>query len=254
MQRPVLEMDMLSGREWKHTQKRHWQLRIWWEVITPEGRKSAPAFVLYFCQTGFWLMLLATDRPLLPVLPTFIPQYVLPPSPGSESGLPSWDQGHCTGNGTNSTSMCTQNGIGISKWDKASEFPEKEGQGGQTCASNSEKTISFSFPNLYTTEPFILQNLELCLIFSVACVSQKVNLGLCLWFLSTLLSQIRWKARSFFLSPSLFFLFKHRKMNPTGLRGPLKSPVAHWVNNILSNFDLCMAQDVALGKQCVFSK
>ena len=124
-------MDLLSGREQKCTQNRCCWPRIWWEVIRngnplqysclensmdwgawwatfhgvtktrlsdftslskmPEERKSAPAFRLYFCQTSVqvdasrhWQILPSCCFP--------------PPGPGSESGLPSWDQCHWTGN------------------------------------------------------------------------------------------------------------------------------------------------------------
>lgn len=53
MQRPLLEMDLLHGRNGNVLRKRHRWLRIWWTSIMPEGRKSAPASMLYFCQIGF---------------------------------------------------------------------------------------------------------------------------------------------------------------------------------------------------------
>lgn len=177
MQRPVLEVDLLYGREWKCTQKGQRQHRTSCAAVTPtaENQLQLPCFI--FVKQVFKLMLPDTGRPPLSLPLTFIPEWFCILPLALNLACPVETSATVQKGMWLSLSQCTQNCTGTSTWDRASESPKKEGQGEQTCES-SKKTISFSFPSFSVTEAIILQYLEPCLILSVAGISQKVNLAI----------------------------------------------------------------------------
>lgn len=121
---------LATWREWKRAQKETRMAQDLVDLNNAWRKKISSSFHALFLSNRFSGWHYWTLRDLYFLLPpVFIPKYVLHSSPGSESGLPSWDQGNSAENVTNPALTCTDNGTGTSIWDKVSESPKNTKEG-----------------------------------------------------------------------------------------------------------------------------